>query len=68
MKYLSVAEIARKLNYIPSVIDGILQEDVLFSGPPYAAMFVIGKSANASTSWKYKNGRSLRNIENSETE
>lgn len=29
-----------------SVVDGVLQEDVLFSSPSYAAMFVIGKSAN----------------------
>lgn len=51
-----------------SVIDGILQEDVLFSSPSYAAMFVIGKSANGLTSWKDENGRSLKDIENSETE
>ena len=51
-----------------SVIDGILQEDVLFSSPSYAAMFVIGKSANGLTSWKDENGRSLKNIENSETD
>lgn len=51
-----------------SVIDGILQEDVLFSSPSYAAMFVIGKSANGLTSWKDENGRRLKNIENSETD
>lgn len=51
-----------------SVIDGILQEDVLFSSPSYAAMFVIGKSANGLTSWKDENDRSLKDIENSETD
>ena len=51
-----------------SVVDGVLQEDVLFSSPSYAAMFVIGKSANGLTSWKDENGRSLKEIENSETE
>lgn len=50
-----------------SVIDGVLQEDVLFSSPSYAAMFVIGKSANGLTSWKDAEGRSLKEIENSET-
>lgn len=50
-----------------SVVDGVLQEDVLFSSPSYAAMFVIGKSANGLTSWKDENGRSLKDIENSET-
>ena len=51
-----------------SVVDGVLQEDVLFSSPSYAAMFVIGKSANGLTSWKDENGRSLKDIENSETD
>lgn len=50
-----------------SVVDGVLQEDVLFSSPSYAAMFVIGKSANGLTSWKDEDGRSLKEIENSET-
>ncbi|MCM1192502.1 MAG: GIY-YIG nuclease family protein [Butyrivibrio sp.] len=50
-----------------SVIDGVLQEDVLFSSPSYAAMFVIGKSANGLTSWKDADGRSLKEIESSET-
>lgn len=51
-----------------SVIDGVLQEDVLFSSPSYAAMFVIGKSTNGLISWKDETGRSLKDIENSETE
>lgn len=50
-----------------SVIDGVLQEDVLFSSPSYAAMFVIGKSANGLTSWKDSDGHSLKEIENSQT-
>lgn len=50
-----------------SVVDGVLQEDVLFSSPSYAAMFVIGKSANGLTSWKDENGCSLKEIESSET-
>lgn len=50
-----------------SVVDGVLQEAVLFSSPSYAAMFVIGKSANGLTSWKDEDGRSLKEIENSET-
>ena len=53
---------------IPSVIkerrkkalideQGILQEDMLFTSPSYAAMFVIGKSANGLTSWKTQMGK-----------
>ena len=51
-----------------NIVDGILQEDVLLSIPSYAAMFVIGKSANGLTSWKDEEGRTLKEIENSETE
>lgn len=51
-----------------SVIDGVLQEDVLFSSPSYAAMFVIGKSENGLISWKDETGRSLKEIENREME
>lgn len=50
-----------------NVVDGVLQEDVLFSSPSYAAMFAIGKSANGLTSWKDENGRSLKEIESGET-
>ena len=35
-----------------SIVEGVLQEDVLFFSPSYAAMFVIGKSANGLTIWK----------------
>ena len=48
------------------VVDGILQEDVLFSSPSGAAMFVVGKSANGLTSWKNAEGITLKDIENNE--
>ena len=62
---------------IPSVIkerrkkalideQGILQEDMLFTSPSYAAMFVIGKSANGLTSWKNTNGQTLKSLESRE--
>lgn len=62
---------------IPSVIkerrkkalideQGILQEDMLFTSPSYAAMFVIGKSANGLTSWKNANGQTLKSLESIE--
>lgn len=61
-------------NTIPDVIkerrkkanideNGILQEDMLFTSPSYAAMFVIGKSANGLTSWKTSNGKTLKSLE-----
>lgn len=43
-----------------SIVEGVLQEDVLFSSPSHAAMFVIGKSANGLTSWKDEDGHSLK--------
>ena len=43
--------------------NGILQEDMLFTSPSYAAMFVIGKSANGLTSWKTLDGKTLKSLE-----
>ncbi|BFL11730.1 MULTISPECIES: GIY-YIG nuclease family protein [Lachnospiraceae] len=65
-------------NTIPTVIkerrqsapidtNGILKEDLLFTSPSYAAMFVIGKSANGLTSWKTQDGKTLKSLENEET-
>ena len=63
-------------NTIPAVIkerrknalideQGVLQEDMLFTSPSYAAMFVIGKSANGLTSWKTADGKTLKSLESS---
>ncbi|MEY8535504.1 GIY-YIG nuclease family protein [Blautia pseudococcoides] len=41
----------------------VLQENMLFSSPSYAAMFVIGKSANGLTSWKTAKGITLKVLE-----
>lgn len=43
--------------------NGELQEDMLFTSPSYAAMFVIGKSANGLISWKTESGQTLKSIE-----
>ncbi|MDY4079004.1 MAG: GIY-YIG nuclease family protein [Clostridium sp.] len=45
--------------------DGNLLEDILFNSPSYAAMFVIGKSANGLTSWKTADGTTLKSLEES---
>jgi len=44
---------------------GVLQEDMLFTSPSYAAMFVIGKSANGLKSWKTSDGKTLKSLEDS---
>ena len=41
----------------------VLQEDVLCRSPSFAAMLVIGKHANGLTSWKTKDGRTLKFLE-----
>ena len=41
----------------------ILNEDMLFTSPSYAAMFVIGKSANGLTSWRTSDGKTLKSLE-----
>lgn len=46
---------------------GILQEDMLFTSPSYAAMFVIGKSANGLTSWKNEHGKTLKALESADS-
>ncbi|MDM5297071.1 GIY-YIG nuclease family protein [Bacillus pumilus] len=43
--------------------NGILQEDVLFKSPSYAAAFVVGGHANGLTEWKDENGVRLGEIE-----
>ena len=43
--------------------NGVLKEDLLFTSPSYAAMFVIGKSANGLTSWKTAEGKTLKSLE-----
>ena len=46
---------------------GCLTENMLFTSPSYAAMFVIGKSANGLISWKNEQGESLKSMEANET-
>lgn len=43
--------------------NGILQEEVLFRSPSYAASFVVGGSINGLTEWKTEDGRTLKDIE-----
>ena len=61
-------------NTIPEIIkdrrrnapiddNGVLKEDMLFTSPSYAAMFVIGKSENGLTRWKTSDGKTLKALE-----
>lgn len=40
----------------------ILQEDLLFNSPSYAASFVIGGAINGLTYWKTEDGKTLKEI------
>ena len=46
------------------VENNILQEDVLFESVSGAAQFVIGKKSNGKTSWKTKDGKTIKDLEN----
>lgn len=43
--------------------NGVLQEDAFFNSPSYAAMFVLGRSANGWTEWKTADGKTLKELE-----
>ncbi|MCL1788003.1 MAG: GIY-YIG nuclease family protein [Defluviitaleaceae bacterium] len=45
------------------ISDSILQEDVLFASPSYAAQFVLGRSASGPMEWKTADYKSLKDIE-----
>ena len=64
----SIPASIRKRRQTASVsTDGILQEDVLFKSPSYAAAFIIGGHANGLTEWKLSDGKTtLKDMENSE--
>lgn len=48
-----------------AIIDetGILQKDVIFRSPSYAAAFVIGGHVNGLTEWKTSDGTTLKELE-----
>ncbi|MEG0074079.1 MAG: GIY-YIG nuclease family protein [Clostridia bacterium] len=61
-------QVAIKNSRVNANIDSnaVLQEDVLFNSPSYAAAFVIGGHANGLTDWKTIDGQSLKDIENAD--
>lgn len=62
----SVPQKIKRLRENAKISDnGILQEDILFSSPSYAASFVIGSSANGRSEWKTADGKSLNDLEKS---
>lgn len=50
-------------KHADKVIDGVIEEDILFSSPSGAAAFVCGGSANGNLEWKNSKGETLKEIE-----
>jgi hypothetical protein len=46
--------------------NNVLLEDVLFSSPSAASMFVTGASSNGYTAWKTADAKTLKDVETSE--
>ena len=49
------------------VVDNMTTEDILFNSSSAAANFILGYSVSGPQTWKTKDGRSLKEIESSET-
>ena len=50
------------------VVDNVTTEDILFNSSSAAAVFVLGYSVSGPATWKAKDGRTLKEIEESSTE
>ena len=59
----SIPKTVKEKREKANITGGILQEDILLSSPSYAASFVIGQSCNGLTSWKTKEGQTLKALE-----
>ena len=59
----SLQKLRKELIDTNVIKDGILQEKQLFSSPSYAAAFVIGMNTNGRMDWKDKNGKTLKELE-----
>ena len=59
----SLKEMRQNLIASRVIQDGVLKEKQLFSSPSYAAAFVLGMNTNGRTDWKNKNGKTLKELE-----
>ena len=59
----SLKELREELIKSNVIKDGVLQEKQLFSSPSYAAAFVLGMNTNGRTDWKNKDGKTLKELE-----
>ena len=59
----SIPTSIKKLRHYANISHGILQDDILFHSPSYAAAFVVGGHVNGLTYWKTKDGKTLKKLE-----
>ena len=59
----SLKELREELIKSNVIKDGVLQEKQLFSSPSYAAAFVLGMNTNGRTDWRNKDGKTLKELE-----
>ena len=59
----SLKELRKELIKANVIKGGILQEKQLFSSPSYAAAFVLGMNTNGRMDWKDKDGKTLKELE-----
>ena len=62
-----ILESIKQIRVKAKADNNILQEDILCTSPSFAAMVVIGKSANGLTSWKTAEGKTLKELESAES-
>jgi len=57
------AKIKEKRRTAKINTEGVLEENVLFNSPSYAAAFVIGGHVNGLTAWETPDGKTLKELE-----
>ncbi len=57
-QFRAASKIARERDV--KTVNGILQEDTIFSSPSTAANFITGASTNGLAAWKTADGKSLK--------
>ena len=62
-----IVKLREKYNSEKRVVDNTIMEDLLFSSSSAAACFVLGYSVSGPKTWKAEDGRTLKEIEYSET-
>ena len=64
----SIKELRDTCRKNNEIMDGRLCKNYLFNSPSYAAAFVLGTNANGRTEWKTEDGRTLKELEEKETQ